>query len=34
VTGRIGIDAERHFTRTLVPAAFDAGRAVALQTAP
>ena len=34
VTGRIGMDAERHFTRTLVPAAFDAGRAVALQTAP
>jgi len=34
VTGRIGLDAERHFTRTLVPAAFDAGRAVALQAAP
>jgi outer membrane PBP1 activator LpoA protein len=34
VTGRIGVDAERHFTRTLVPAAFDAGRAVALQSPP
>lgn len=33
VTGRIAVDAERHFTRTLVPAGFDAGRAVALQPA-
>jgi len=34
VTGRIALDADRHFTRTLVPAGFDAGRAVALQSAP
>jgi hypothetical protein len=34
VTGRIALDADRHFTRTLVPAGFDAGRAVALQPAP
>ena len=34
VTGRIAIDADRHFTRTLIPAGFDAGRAVALQSAP
>ncbi len=33
VTGRIGLDAERHFTRTLVPAVFDAGRAVPLAPA-
>lgn len=30
VTGRITLDADRHFVRTLVPAAIDAGRAVAL----
>ena len=31
VTGRITLDADRHFARTLVPAAFDGGRVVALQ---
>jgi hypothetical protein len=30
VTGRITLEPDRYFTRTLVPAAFDAGRAVAL----
>jgi outer membrane PBP1 activator LpoA protein len=34
VTGRIALDADRHFTRTLVPSGFDAGRAVPLQAAP
>jgi len=34
VTGRIGMDEGRHFTRTLVPAGFDAGRAVATGPAP
>ncbi len=33
VTGRLALDADRHFTRTLVPAAFDSGRAVPLQAA-
>ncbi|MDH5263201.1 MAG: penicillin-binding protein activator [Betaproteobacteria bacterium] len=33
VTGRISLDADRHFSRVLVPAGFDAGRAVALQPA-
>ena len=33
VTGRITLDADRHFVRTLVPAGFDAGRAVPLQPA-
>ena len=33
VTGRISLDADRHFSRTLVPAGFDAGRAIALQPA-
>jgi outer membrane PBP1 activator LpoA protein len=30
VTGRITLEADRHFLRTLVPAAIDAGRAVAM----
>jgi outer membrane PBP1 activator LpoA protein len=30
VTGRIVLEADRHFARTLVPSGFDAGRAVAL----
>ena len=30
VTGRVALDADRHFTRALVPAAFDSGRAVPL----
>jgi hypothetical protein len=34
VTGRITLEAGRHFARTLVPAAFDAGRAVPLRPAP
>jgi outer membrane PBP1 activator LpoA protein len=34
VTGRIALDADRHFTRSLVPSGFDAGRAVPLQAAP
>ena len=34
VTGRIALDEGRHFTRTLVPAGFDAGRAVATGPAP
>ncbi len=34
VTGRIALGADRHFTRTLVPSGFDAGRAVPLQSAP
>ena len=33
VTGRIALDAERHFTRSLVPAGFDSGRAVPLSAA-
>jgi outer membrane PBP1 activator LpoA protein len=33
VTGRIALDADRHFARTLVPSGFDAGRAVPLQPA-
>ena len=33
VTGRIVLDADRHFVRTLVPATFDAGHAVPLQPA-
>jgi outer membrane PBP1 activator LpoA protein len=33
VTGRIALDADRHFTRTLVPAGFDSGRAVPLSAA-
>ena len=33
VTGRIGLDADRHFTRALVPSGFDAGRAVPLPAA-
>ncbi|MCW5591445.1 MAG: penicillin-binding protein activator [Burkholderiales bacterium] len=33
VTGRIALDADRHFTRTLVPAGFDSGRAVPLAPA-
>lgn len=33
VTGRIALDADRHFTRSLVPAGFDAGRAVPLPSA-
>jgi hypothetical protein len=33
VTGRIALDADRHFTRALVPAGFDAGRAVPLPAA-
>ncbi|MBL0143423.1 MAG: penicillin-binding protein activator [Betaproteobacteria bacterium] len=33
VTGRITLDADRHFVRTLVPTVFDAGRAVPLQHA-
>ncbi len=32
VTGRITLDADRHFVRTLVPTGFDAGRAVPLQS--
>jgi hypothetical protein len=34
VTGRISLDGERHFTRSLVPAGFDAGRAIATGPAP
>lgn len=34
VTGRITLGADRHFSRTLVPAGFDAGRAVATGPAP
>ena len=34
VTGRIALDEGRHFTRTLVPAGFDAGRAIATGPAP
>jgi outer membrane PBP1 activator LpoA protein len=34
VTGRIVLEAGRHFARTLVPAAFDAGRAVPLRGNP
>jgi outer membrane PBP1 activator LpoA protein len=30
VTGRIVLERDRHFTRTLVPTGFDAGRAVPL----
>ena len=33
VTGRIALDAGRHFTRSLVPAGFDSGRAVPLSAA-
>jgi outer membrane PBP1 activator LpoA protein len=33
VTGRITLDADRHFARTLVPTGFDAGRAVPLHAA-
>jgi uncharacterized protein len=33
VTGRIVLDADRHFARTLVPAVFDAGHAVPLRAA-
>jgi outer membrane PBP1 activator LpoA protein len=33
VTGRIALDADRHFTRSLVPAGFDSGRAVPLSAA-
>ena len=33
VTGRITLDADRHFERTLVPIGFDAGRAISLQSA-
>jgi outer membrane PBP1 activator LpoA protein len=34
VTGRIVLDADRHFIRTLVPSGFDAGRAVPLRATP
>jgi len=34
VTGRIQLEADRHFSRTLLPAAIDAGRAVPLGKAP
>jgi outer membrane PBP1 activator LpoA protein len=34
VTGRIALGEDRHFTRTLVPAGFDAGRAIATGPAP
>ncbi len=34
VTGRIALGADRHFTRALVPAGFDAGRAIATGPAP
>ncbi len=33
VTGRVALDADRHFTRALVPAGFDSGRAVPLAPA-
>ncbi|MGE0355630.1 MAG: penicillin-binding protein activator [Burkholderiales bacterium] len=32
VTGRIDLEPDRHFSRTLVPTAFDAGRATPLQS--
>jgi len=34
VTGRIALDADRHFTRALVPSGFDSGRAAPLNAAP
>jgi outer membrane PBP1 activator LpoA protein len=34
VTGRITLEPDQHFTRTLVPAVFDAGRAVPLRSSP
>ena len=33
VTGRVALDADRHFTRALGPAGFDSGRAVPLAPA-